>query len=67
MNKKTYLPSVKTGYAPPKEALVSYAPDGSSTPLANTVTDDIVANNISNVEFDNTEDFNVDEDITVNP
>lgn len=63
MSDKIYLPSEKTGYAPTKEDLVSYAPDGSSTKLPNTVTDPIVVNNIANVEFDNTEHFDINEDI----
>lgn len=67
MDKKTYLPLVKTDYTQPKEALISYAPDGSSTPLANTVTDDIVVNNISCMEFDNTDDLSVDDKIAFNP
>lgn len=67
MSKKSYLPSEKTGYAPPESALVSYAPDGSFTKLPNTVTDPIVVNNIVNAEFDNTEHFDVDKDLNVNP
>lgn len=63
MAKKVYLPSLKTGYAPSKEALVSYAPDGSSTKLPNTVTDPIAVNNIANAEFDNTEHLDFQEDI----
>ncbi|MGL5085846.1 MAG: hypothetical protein ACRC68_09065 [Clostridium sp.] len=60
MSKNVYLPSVKTEYKPSKKALVSYAPDGSSTKLPNTVTDPIVVNNIANAEFDNTEHLDVD-------
>lgn len=67
MSKKTYLPSEKTGYTQTKDDLVSYAPDGSFTKLTNTVTDPIVVNNIANVEFDNTEHFDVDKDLNVNP
>lgn len=63
MAEKIYLPSLKTNYTPSKESLVSYAPDGSSTKLPNTVTDPIVVNNIANVEFDNTEHLDVGEDI----
>ena len=63
MAEKIYLPSLKTNYTPSKEALVSYAPDGSFTKLPNTVTDPIVAQNIANVEFDNTEHLDVGEDI----
>ncbi|MEG1287304.1 MAG: hypothetical protein RSD13_04525 [Clostridium sp.] len=67
MSKNAYLPSEKTGYAPSKEDLVSYASDGSFTKLTNTVTDPIVVNNIVNAEFDNTEHFDVDKDLNVNP
>lgn len=67
MSKQSYLPSEKTGYAPTKSDLVSYAPDGSFTKLPNTVTDPIVVNNIVNAEFDNTEHFDVDKDLNVNP
>ena len=67
MSKNVYLPSIKTGYKPNEEALVSYAPDGSSSKLPNTVTDPIVVNNIVNAEFDNTEHLDVDKDLNVNP
>lgn len=67
MAEKIYLPSIKTGYAPNKEALVSYSSDGSSTKLPNTVTDDIVVNNIITAEFDNTEHIDIDKDLNVNP
>ena len=64
---KVYLPSIKTGYTPSKEALISYASDGSSTKLPNTVTDPIVVNNIVNSEFDNTEHLDINKDLNVNP
>ena len=67
MSDFVYLPREKTGYAPKKKDLVSYASDGSFTTLPSTVIDDIAVNNISNVEFDNTEHLDVDKDLNVNP
>ena len=46
-----YLPHVRSYYEPSKEFLVSKSPEGVSTPLANTVEDPIVANNIACNEF----------------
>ena len=55
-NKKTpYLPRVRTCYHPKQNELRSFAPDGSSTPLANPAVDPIVVNNIAWQEFDYTQ------------
>ena len=42
-----YLPHVRSYYEPSQEFLVSKSPEGVDTPLANTVEDPIVANNIA--------------------
>ncbi len=46
-----YLPHVRSYYKPSKEFLVSKSPEGVDTPLANTVEDPVVANNIACNEF----------------
>lgn len=46
-----YLPHVRSYYEPSQEFLVSKSPEGVDTPLANTVEDPIVANNIACNEF----------------
>lgn len=60
---KPYTPDLRTGYEPPKHSLISKGkikePD---TKLPNTVTDDIVVNNISYSEFDYTEQPELDID-----
>lgn len=65
-NKNEYLPKERTNYAPEPHDLISHGKiEGPSSPLPSTVEDDIVVNNISNAEFDYTEQlyFNVDDDI----
>lgn len=60
-NKKVYTPHERTGYAPEEHSLVSHGKDGSTpSPLPSSVEDAIVANNISNAEFDYTEQSNID-------
>ena len=62
-NKKPYLPDDRTGYAPEEHALISHGKiEGPSTPLPSTVEDDIVVNNISYMEFDYTEQPDLDLD-----
>lgn len=64
--KSVYLPNERTNYSPPKHALVSHGKtEKPSTMLPSTILDDIVVNNISNVEFDYTEEsiLSVDDDI----
>lgn len=56
MKNKTYLPKVRDILAPSENDLVSKAPNGSDTYLANHVTDPITVNNIACQEFDYTED-----------
>lgn len=52
-NSKVYTPKLRTGYSPKKSALISYGKDKKNfTRLPSTVTDDIVVNNISCMEFD---------------
>lgn len=46
-----YSPHLRSYYEPSKESLVSKSPEGVDTPLANTVEDPIVANNIACNEF----------------
>ena len=54
-----YLPKMRTGYAPEPHTLISHGKiEEPSSPLPSTVEDDIVVNNISNAEFDYTEDVN---------
>ena len=54
--KNVYLPDERTGYAPEPHSLISHGKiEAPSTMLPNTVEDDIVVNNISNAEFDYTE------------
>ena len=54
-----YLPNNRTGYAPEPHALISHGKtEGPSSILPSTVEDPIVANNISNAEFDYTEQLN---------
>ena len=62
-----YLPRERTGYEPSKEDLVSKSPEGVDTPLANTVEDQIVVNDIACYEFDYTEEPYVDSEIDTNP
>lgn len=52
---KPYLPKARTSYHPKQGEIRSFAPDGSSTPLANPAVDPIVVNNIAWQEFDYTE------------
>ncbi|MGG7213516.1 hypothetical protein ACQPUY_07840 [Clostridium nigeriense] len=60
-NKNNYLPKDRTGYAPEKHALISHGKiEGPSSPLPSTVEDAIVVNNISNMEFDYTEQPDLD-------
>ncbi len=55
-NKNSYLPEQRTGYAPEPHTLISHGKiEGPSSPLPSTVEDPIVVNNISNAEFDYTE------------
>ncbi|MCF0146863.1 MAG: hypothetical protein HUJ77_00540 [Clostridium sp.] len=57
-NKNAYLPEDRTGYAPEEHALISHGKiEGPSSILPSTVEDPIVINNISNAEFDYTEQF----------
>lgn len=60
-NNKEYAPKERTYYKPTSEDLISKSPDGFDTILPNTVTDDIVVNNIAYQEFDYTEDMFNDE------
>ncbi|MDV4150705.1 hypothetical protein R0131_07630 [Clostridium sp. AL.422] len=54
--KNDYLPGYRTNYIPEEHALISHGKtEGPSSPLPSTVEDPIVVNNISNVEFDYTE------------
>lgn len=58
---KPYAPDLRTGYCPPKHALISKGKiEGPDTKLPNTVTDDITVNNISYSEFDYTEQPDLD-------
>jgi len=50
-----YPPHLRSFYKPEKHDLVSSSPKGVKTKLPNPVEDDIVANNITNAEFDYTE------------
>lgn len=60
-NKKSYLPKDRTGYAPEEHSLISHGKiEGPSSPLPSTVEDAIVVNNISNMEFDYTEQPDLD-------
>ncbi|MCR1950627.1 MULTISPECIES: hypothetical protein [unclassified Clostridium] len=66
-SKKIYLPNERTGYAPEKHSLVSHGKvEGPSSPLPSTVEDDIVVNNIAYMEFDYTEQPEVDLEIDTN-
>lgn len=59
--KNVYLPDERTGYAPEEHALISHGKiEGPSSPLPSTVEDAIVVNNISNMEFDYTEQPDLD-------
>ncbi len=64
MTKKsnTYPPDIRSNYCPQSEDLVSSAPDGSETPLADTTTDPVVVNNICCPEFDYTDEPILDND-----
>ena len=65
-NKNVYLPDERTGYAPEAHSLISHGKtEGPPSMLPNTVEDDIVVNNISNMEFDYTEqpELDLDDDI----
>ncbi|WP_294349300.1 hypothetical protein [uncultured Clostridium sp.] len=53
MEDKPYLPRTRTCYHP--QNIRSFAPNGTSTKLANPATNRIVANNIACQEFDYTE------------
>ena len=58
---KPYTPELRTGYKPSKSSLISHGKiEGPDTELPSPVTDDIVVNNISNVEFDYTEQPELD-------
>lgn len=60
-SKKIYLPNDRTGYAPKKHALISHGKvDSEPSPLPSTVEDDIVVNNIAYMEFDYTEQPELD-------
>ncbi|WP_066890317.1 hypothetical protein [Clostridium nigeriense] len=64
--KNVYLPDERTGYAPEPHSLISHGKiEAPSTMLPNTVEDDIVVNNISYMEFDYTEqpELDLDDDI----
>lgn len=64
--KNVYLPDERTGYSPEAHSLISHGKiEGPSSMLPNTVEDDIVVNNISNMEFDYTEqpELDLDDDI----
>lgn len=58
-----YLPHIRSYYEPDKESLISKSPEGVDTPLANTVEDPIVVNNIACNEFTYTDDLEDDSDI----
>lgn len=64
VNKKNaYTPKDRTSYAPKKSDLISYGKtEPNSTMLPSTVEDKIAVNNISNAEFDYTEDLNFGEE-----
>lgn len=62
-NSNVYLPKVRSYYEPPKDSLVSKSPEGLNTPLANTVEDPIVVNNIACNEFNYTDDIYDDSDL----
>ena len=65
-SKNVYLPKDRTGYAPEPHSLISHGKiEGPSSMLPSPVVDDIVANNISNAEFDYTEElgYNLNDDI----
>lgn len=55
-----YLPHVRSYYEPSKDSLISESPEGVNTPLANTVEDPIVANNIACYEFSYIDDDDTD-------
>ena len=65
--KNQYLPTVRTGYSPAPHDLISSSPSGDDTLLPNTVTDDIVVNNIASAEFDYTEKSYIDSGLNLNP
>lgn len=65
--KNQYLPNARTGYSPDKHSLISESPTGVDTKLPNTVTDDVVVNNIACAEFDYTEQAYVDSKLNENP
>lgn len=54
-NNKIYPPNNRDFYEPEEHDLKSYSPNGDFTILPNPNTDPIVSNNISNVEFDYTD------------
>ena len=58
-----YLPHVRSYYEPSEESLVSKSPEGVDTPLANTVEDSIVVNNIACQEFSYIADDDTDSNI----
>ena len=58
-----YLPHVRSYYEPSEESLVSKSPEGVDTPLANTVEDSIVVNNIACQEFSYIDDDDTDSNI----
>ncbi|WP_195986732.1 hypothetical protein [Clostridium sp. D53t1_180928_C8] len=58
-----YLPHVRSYYEPSKDSLVSKSPEGVDTPLANTVEDSIVVNNIACQEFSYIDDDDTDSTI----
>ena len=58
-----YLPNVRSYYEPDKESLIGRSPEGVDTPLANTVEDPIVANNIACMEFNYTDELDDGSDI----
>lgn len=63
MNKKDYLPKARTDYHPTNKECQDQTESGVTQNIPNPAVDDIVVNNISNAEFDYTQDMIVDDDI----
>lgn len=59
-NNKEYAPNLRTGYEPKKDALESHGKTHGMSTLPDCTQDAIVANNISNAEFDYTEELEID-------
>lgn len=69
MNKENayYPPKIRTDYHPTSDQLESISVDGSvSIDLPNPAVDSIVVNNISNAEFDYTQDMMSHDDLELN-